>query len=153
MNTKEKALTNIHRTFHAFLQDLEALPPDTFERSLGGKARTAADIVYEVNLTNDCLRLDMLGEPILDRPNAWVTAPEKARTKASAIASFRASSEQVIQTVEQMSLEEVEGVIRTDLGEMTRADYCRSMTVHLWYHSGQLNYIQTLLGDGASHWT
>ena len=23
---------------------------------------------------------------------------------------------------------------------------------HIWYHDGQLNYIQMLLGDGAVHW-
>ena len=153
MNAKEKTLHSINRTFRAFSQDLEALPDDTFPRSLGGKARTVADVVYEVNLTNDWLRLNLLGEPVLNRPNAWVTAPEEARTKETAIASFQVSSEQVIHLVEQMALEELEGIIQTELGEMTRAELCRSMTVHLWYHSGQLNYIQTLLGDAESHWS
>ena len=24
---------------------------------------------------------------------------------------------------------------------------------HIWYHDGQLNYVQCLLGDGDYHWT
>ncbi len=56
-------------------------------------------------------------------------------------------------TVEGMSSEELNATILTEEGETTRFERCRFMTLHVWYHSGQLNFIQTLLGDDAWHWS
>ncbi|MGC4043376.1 MAG: hypothetical protein QM758_06195 [Armatimonas sp.] len=153
MDTKEKTLSSLSRVFHFFSQDIEALPEEAFARSQGGKARTVADIVHEVNLTNDCLRQHLLGEPVLIRPNAQTTAPDDLNTKDAVMQSFKTSSGQVIQAVKQLSVAQMEETIPGETGEGTRADHCRAMTVHLWYHSGQLNYIQTLLGDDAMHWS
>jgi hypothetical protein len=153
VTTKEKTLSSVTRVFRFFLQDLENLPANVFDTSLGGKARTVADIAYEVRLTNERLCRDLQGQPSAEQPNAWAVAPEDVRTKEVTIRSFQASCEQVVQVIERMSLEEMEEVIPGVLGEASRADHCRSMTVHLWYHSGQLNFIQTLLGDSDFHWS
>lgn len=153
MTTKEKTLSGVTRVFRFFLQDLENLPADVFDKSLGGKARTVADIVYEVRLTNERLYRDLLGQPSAEQPNAWVTAPEEVRTKEASIHAFQTSCEQLVELIERMSPEQLEEVVPGVLGEASRADHCRSMTVHLWYHSGQLNFIQTLLGDSDMHWS
>ena len=153
MTTKEKTLSTVTRVFRFFQQDLENLPADVFDKSLGGKARTVADIAYEVRLTNERLCHDLQGQPSSEQPNAWAIAPEEARTKEATIQSFQTSCEQVIQLIERMSPEELEEVVPGVLGEASRADHCRSMTVHLWYHSGQLNFIQALLGDSDMHWS
>lgn len=153
VNTKEQTLNSVARVFRFFLQDLENLPDDVFGKSLGGKARTAADIAHEVRITNERLCRDLQRQPSAEQPNAWVIAPEDVRTKEAAIQSFQTSCEQVLQIIEQMSLEEMEEVVPGVLGEARRADHCRSMTVHLWYHSGQLNFMQTLLGDSDLHWS
>lgn len=153
VNTKEKTLNSVTRLFRFFLQDLENLPADVFDKSLGCKARTVTDIAYEVRLTNERLCRDLQVQPSAEQPNAWVIAPEDIRTKEATIRSFQTSCEQVLQLIEQMSLEEMEEVVPGVLGEASRADHCRSMTVHLWYHSGQLNFIQTLLGDSEIHWS
>ncbi len=153
VNTKEKVLNSVTRAFRFFSQDLENLPAEVFDRSLGGKARTAADIAHEVRITNERLCRDMQRQPSEAQPNGWVIAPEELRTKEATIQSFKTSSEQVVQLIEQMSLEEMEEIVPGVLGDASRADHCRSMTVHLWYHSGQLNFMQTLLGDSDIHWS
>jgi hypothetical protein len=153
MDTKDATLQSVTRVFRFFLQDLENLPEGAFEKSLGGKARTVADIAYEVRLTNERLCRDLSGQPSTDSPSARTIAPDDLRTKEAAITSFRASSEQVLRLIERLSPEELEEVVPGVLGEASRADHCRAMTVHLWYHSGQLNFIQTLLGDSEIHWS
>lgn len=153
MTTKEKTLNSVTRVYRFFTQDLENLPAEVFEKSLGGKARTAADIAYEVRLTNERLSRDLLGQPSTDHPSGWAIAPEDLRSKEATVASFRTSCEQVVQIIEGMSPEEMEEIVPGVLGDASRADHCRSMTVHLWYHSGQLNFIQTLLGDSDIHWS
>lgn len=147
MDVKATALGGLKSAFRVFLQDLEALPEDAFNKSLGGKARTIADIVYEVNLLNDHIRLTVRGEPLFDWPEGWILAPEQARTKEAALRSFQSSSERILATIEDMTDEDLEAPLQTDNGETTRLERCRFMTLHVWYHSGQLNYIQTLLGD------
>lgn len=152
MDVKATALGGLKSAFRVFMRDLEALPDDTFNKSLGGKARTIADIVYEVNLLNDHIGLTLQGEPLFDWPEGWIQAPEEARTKNAALCSFRHSSERILATIEGMTAQDLEATIQTDNGETTGFERCRFMTLHVWYHSGQLNYIQTLLGDDEWHW-
>lgn len=152
MTTKDKTLGSVTRVFRFFQQDIENLPEEVFVKSLGGKARTVADIAYEVRLTNERLCRDLLRQPSTDTPSGWAVAPEELHSKEATLRSFQASAEAVVQILEGMSVEEIEEVVPGVLGEASRADHCCSMTVHLWYHSGQLNFIQTLLGDGDIHW-
>lgn len=135
-----------------FLQDLQALPEDAFAKSFGPKTRTVADIVYEVCLINDQLWKAIRGEGKPEWPDGWVYAPEGFRTKEVVVSGFEASSNRIIETVAAMDDAAMDAPVETDSGPTTTADRCRFMTLHVWYHSGQLNYIQTLIGDDAWHW-
>jgi hypothetical protein len=138
--------------FSIFLQDLQALPAESYDKCFGGAARTVADIVYEVNLVNDHVCLGLRGEKQFDWPEGWLTAPENLRTKDAVIASFEKSSAATIETAESFTPEQFEGTIVEEGKETTRFERVRFMTLHLWYHSGQLNFIQTLLGDDGWNW-
>ena len=152
MESKEIALRGLQGAFGLFSKDLDALPEDAFDRCLGGKARTVADIVHEVNLVNDHIGLTMRGEPLFDWPEGWITAPDGQRSKETVIHAFKLSSDRIVSTVEAMTDEQLAGTVQTEQGETTRFERCRFMQVHTWYHSGQLNFIQTLLGDDGWHW-
>jgi len=136
-----------------FTKDLNALPESVFDRKLGGTARTVADIVYEVNLVNDHVGLTIRGEELFPWPDGgWITAPEHLRTKDVVLESFRDSSAKIIATARGFSEAELDESVVTEQGEKTRRERIRFLTLHLWYHCGQLNFIQTLLGDGEWHW-
>ncbi|AIE86013.1 hypothetical protein OP10G_2645 [Fimbriimonas ginsengisoli Gsoil 348] len=136
------------------MKDLQALPEEAFKKDFGGKTRTVADIVYEVNLVNDHVGMVIRGEEPFVWPEgaAWIKAPEGFGAKDDVIAAFQKSSEKIISTVDAYSVEELEAPLQTEDGETNRAERCRFMTLHVWYHGGQLNFIQTLLGDDAWHW-
>ena len=136
-----------------FLKDLKALPDDAFEKKFGVATRTVADIVYEVNLVNDHVGMVMrLEEPFTWPDEQWIKAPVGFGTKEIAIEAFEKSSERILATVEAFTRDQIEKPLKTDEGETTRFERCRFMTLHLWYHSGQLNFIQTILGDEVWHW-
>ncbi len=136
-----------------FLQDLQALPEEAFTRRFGSATRTVADIVYEVNLVNDHIGMVLRGdEPFPWPEGAWITAPAGFDSRETIIAAFEASSNGIIETLRAFSQDQFEEPVMNDGRETTRFERCRFMTVHLWYHSGQLNFIQTLLGDDAWHW-
>ncbi|MEQ1932723.1 MAG: DinB family protein [Fimbriimonadaceae bacterium] len=136
-----------------FLQDLQALPEEAFDKSFGPKTRTVADIVFEVNLVNDHACLVIQGEVPFTWPDeGWIKAPEDLRTKEVVIASFEKASGQAMSIAESLSQEQIEEGIQEDGHETTRESKIRFMALHLWYHSGQLNFIQTLLGDDGWNW-
>ncbi len=136
-----------------FLQDLQALSEEAFTKSFGPKVRTVADIVFEVNMVNDHIGMVIRGEEAFTWPDdGWIKAPAELNTKELVIAAFEKSSQQIIATAERFSEEEYTIPFTTDEGETTRFERIRFATLHLWYHSGQFNYIQTLLGDDGWNW-
>ncbi|RYG26371.1 DinB family protein [bacterium] len=136
-----------------FMQDLLALPEEAITKKFSPATRTVADIVYEVNLVNDHVGMIMRGEEPFDWPDGdYVRAPEGFDTKQVVIDAFAESSARIVATAESFSAEKLREPLETDQGTKTRGERCGFMTVHLWYHSGQLNFIQTLLGDAAWHW-
>jgi hypothetical protein len=148
--TSARSLTN---AFKLFAKDLEAIPEEAFSKSFGGVARTVADIVYEVDLVNDHVGMVIRSEEPFKWPEElWLKAPEGQRTKSEVIRAFEISSEKIMATVDGFTSEELEAPLRTEDGETTRTERCRFMTLHVWYHLGQLNFVQTLLGDEAWHW-
>ena len=137
-----------------FLKDLQALPEDAFDKSFGPKVRTVADIVYETNLVNDHAGLTIRGEEPFKWPvEQWIKAPAGFSGKETVVQAFKESSERIVATAESYTDEGLQETIDDREGGTTnRAERCRFMTLHLWYHLGQLNFIQTLLGDDVWHW-
>jgi uncharacterized damage-inducible protein DinB len=136
-----------------FAKDLNALPESAFDHHFGGSARTVADIVYEVNMVNDHIGLTIRGEDPFPWPEGgWITAPETHRSKEAVLESFRISSEKIIATAKGFTDEDWDGTVTTEQGEKTRRERIRFITLHLWYHCGQLNFMQSLLGDSEWHW-
>jgi hypothetical protein len=152
MNAKEMALKNLDGISGIFVKDLEALPESAFTQKFGPKTRTVADIVYEVNLVNAHLAASMRGEPQGAWPDGWVVAPAEFSDKQVIIDAFKSTMQGVIETVNSFSEESMFAPVQTENGETNVFERCRFMTIHMWYHSGQLNFIQTLVGDDGWHW-
>ena len=153
MDLKTTSARALRNACKRFLQDLQALPEDAFSRSLGGTSRTVADIVHEVNLVNDDVGRVIRGEEPFEWPDEkWIKAPADFDTKDVVVGASEKSSGRIIDTIEALSDEAFEATIKTEQGETTRFERCRFVTLHLAYHSGQLNFIQTLLGDDGLHW-
>lgn len=144
--------TSLLRAFAIFAQDLEAIPEEAFSKSFGPKARTVADIVYEVNLVNSDIEKNIRGEKPADWPEGWIKAPEAMREKDVVLKSFKDTADAVMATAGAITEDGLKDPVVTEHGETTKGERLRFMTIHTWYHSGQLNYIQTLLGDDGWHW-
>jgi uncharacterized damage-inducible protein DinB len=153
MEHANPALRGLKGACKIFRQDLEALPEDAFAKKFGPATRTVADIVYEVTLVNDHVGMVLRGEEPFQWPEGgWIKAPEDFQAKAVVLDAFEKSSQRITATVEAFTEEQLEETVQTEDGETTRSERCRFMTLHMWYHSGQLNYIQTLLGDDGWNW-
>lgn len=146
-------MTSLARACEMFQRDLEALPDEAFDKSFGAATRTVANIVYEVNLVNDHIGMVLRGEqPFAWPEGGWIKAPADFQRKDAVLGGFQVSSKRILKTAASFSAESMEEPLETESGPTTRSERCRFMALHLWYHSGQLNFIQTLLGDDAWHW-
>ena len=151
-DAKSIAFNMLKSSFHLLSKDLEALPEEAFSRRFGPACRTVADLIYEVNMVNDHVGLTIRGEELFDWPDGWITAPVDFRGKEHIIAAFKQSSEKFLATAEGFSEAAMLAPIQSDGEETNRFERCRFVALHNWYHSGQLNFVQTLLGDAAFHW-
>ncbi|MBV6457290.1 MAG: hypothetical protein HONBIEJF_00398 [Fimbriimonadaceae bacterium] len=152
MDLHASALTGFNRIRQSYLQDLQALSTDAFDKIFGEKTRSVADITYEVNLVNDHVGSLLRGEETFEWPDGWVKAPEDYRSKDAVIAGFEASSQRIVDLINSYSSADMDVAEMTEHGERTRYQRFQFLTLHMWYHSGQLNFIQTLIGDDQWHW-
>lgn len=152
-DAKTIAIDMLKGSYHLLSHDLESLPADAFCQSFGPACRTAADIIYELNMVNDHVGLTIRGEERFDWPDGWIKAPSDFRTKEAVIDGFKRSFDRFLVTIDGFSEEEMLAPIDDgDGNETNRYERCRFVALHNWYHSGQLNFIQTLLGDDKMHW-
>lgn len=153
MEVKPRAISVFQSAVHLISKDLEALPESAFTQKFGPKTRTVADIIFEINLVNDHIGMVVRDEEPFEWPEGgWICAPEGFASKQVVIDAFMKSSGKILETIESMSEEEICGSITTERGETTRYERFQFMAMHMWYHSGQFNYIQTLFGDDDWHW-
>jgi len=136
-----------------FTKDLKALPEEAFNHSFGGKARYVADIVYEVNLVNDHIGMVIRNEEPFDWPEGgWIKAPSEFAGKDHIVAAFEQSWARIQSTADALTEADLQTTVDTEWGPRTREERVRFMAWHVGYHDGQLNFIQTLLGDDVWHW-
>lgn len=147
--TKEQTINSLRRVSNLVIKDLEALPDDAMTKLFGQKARSVADIIYEVTMVNDDVVRNCNGEAPMEWPEGWLRAPAELNTKASVIAAYKESSDAAIRTFEDSDLD---AKVTTEFGETDKAERCRFLALHNWYHLGQINFVQTLLGDEEWHW-
>lgn len=155
MSAKEAALKAFTGAHGILLKDLNALPEEAITKSWGGKSRTVADIIYEIVQVNQHLGATIRGEDPGAWPfemGTWITAPADVQSKDAVIASLTAINERLISDIEGSTDEAMAESVVTEHGSAPRIDRYRFLAMHMMYHSGQLNFMQAMLGDDAWHW-
>lgn len=134
-------------------KDLEALSQEAIFKVFNAETRTVADIIYEVCLVNDHLGMCLRGEEPFEWPETgFIRAPEGLDSKEKLQAHFEGSCQTFLSTLQGMSSQQLAEIIEIDGSQVTRYSRFRFAASHMWYHSGQLNFVQTLFGDTAFHW-
>lgn len=152
-----KAMLNgwLHGVTHMFATDIQAIPEDKWNVNFGGCTRPtselAADGIGLLYWVTEAIRAE--GTP---------TLPADASEKLAAACSTRAGALEKLEQGSKMLSEALMGASEETLMKTAMApwnmeaplySFAEIAASHLWYHDGQLNYIQCLLGDGAYHWT
>jgi hypothetical protein len=148
------ALNGLLSSFtHMFVADIGAIPDDKWDATYGGCTRSAkamsAEVVSLLYWTADAMR----GNANTSDAAYMESRKSDCATKAEAQAAVRAASEEFAAALAGVSEETLLQVVtppwKVDAPLFAIAHIAVS---HLWYHDGQLNYIQCLLGDEKIHW-
>jgi uncharacterized damage-inducible protein DinB len=139
---------------HMYQTDVRAIPADKWDATFGGCTRSARAITTEavaiLAWTAEALEGNVISGTEEDATKEWT---EKCRTQESAVAQLRSVAEEFSRAFESASDDVLTKVI-TPPWQMDAPLYAivQIAVNHLWYHDGQLNYIQCLLGDDKIHW-
>ena len=135
-----------------FSADINAIPEDKWNATFGGCTKPASDLTADaVSLlvwTAEALKGNVMGG---GEGNAEVTA--ECATKQGAIARLQSSSHELATAFTAASDDTLNGVVAAPWGMEAPLYMITQIALsHIWYHDGQLNYIQCLLGDDKIHW-
>ncbi len=137
-----------------YVADLKALDESAILNSAGGAARTANDFTAEVAGFNLMTAKRLRGEEVPERTDedrAAFTA--LFSTKDVCVNMLSSSAEELASAIESASDESMAEVVTMPWGQdMSKWELANLCANHILYHDGQLNFIQSLSGDGEMHW-
>jgi hypothetical protein len=151
-DSKTIAIRYLKNAFARFRVDLLALPEEAIFKTFGGTSRSVADLVFETNQVNKHICQGVRNEVQFEWQDGWLKAPDTWKTKQEVVDAFTESFEQTVKTFEDLTQEELEAPYVNEGQTTNKIERCRFITFHTDYHSGQLNFIQSLLGDDKFHW-
>jgi hypothetical protein len=138
---------HVEMTVDLYRKDLHAFAPNDLIRSPGAPARSAADIVFEVILNNRRASRRLRGEDAGPGPGFPPCPPELQSAEALST-EIADSCEELLAAVglDPFRMIEYPG------GSEIALSYGEFAVLHMQYHLGQLNYLQTVFGDAEIHW-
>lgn len=134
--------------------DINAIPEEKWNATFGGCTRSAcevtADAISLLVWTAGALRGTPSSEYGPDNMNAM---KESISTRDAALAQLQSSAADFVAALNEASDEALQAVV-TPPWQMDAPLFMLAQIAvsHVWYHDGQLNYIQCLLGDDKVHW-
>jgi hypothetical protein len=130
---------------------LRYIPAERHHWVPGGCAKSAMQIYLQCAGEYLNLAKFLRGDPVLPWP-AVLEAANARLTLDDAQALMQSNEEQYLQALGRLDEAALGKSMKPPWGgSMTWRSFVLATSHHLAYHYGQLNYIQTLLGDGKEH--
>ena len=135
-------------------KDIRAIPDDQWNATHGGCSKSAssaiADTIGMLDWTTEALKGN-----VAEVEGSYISEQLKSdcSTKDGASAKLDATAQAFAAALGSATDESLNAIVtppwKMDAPLFMLAQIAVS---HVWYHDGQLNYIQSLLGDGEVHW-
>lgn len=151
---RKDALERISFALQLFSADVRSMTDSQLVANCGGKSRCGFDFVFEmVGFYSTFAGLFKNGPSQIDGPQGgWVKAPQEFCQRESAMNALTEAAGDFSSAIEQYRGDFVADVFPSPVGPFTPLGMANLAVWHTMYHSGQLNYIQTVQGDVDFHW-
>lgn len=145
----------IHGLTGMLVADINALPEEALTKSFGGVTRPTNELIADAIGLANWITGHLTGNPGggIGEEDYIKAFTAKMATKDAAIAEVKRVCGAFADAVAAASDDTLNTVITTPWG-MESSIYSLSHIAasHIWYHDGQINYIQALNGDEKVHW-
>jgi len=138
-----------------YLSDVQAIPEDKWAATFGGCTRPASVLTADAIgfLFWTAMAITEGGTPTIP-DGAEKQLEEACATKEGAIAKMEKGSTMLSEALMGATEEHLMKTATTPWQMEAPLYSLAQMAVsHIWYHDGQLNYIQCLMGDADYHWS
>lgn len=137
-----------------YAADIRAIPEDKWTATFGGCTRPANELTGDALALLDWVTEAMKGNM---RPSYGADdidgMKERCRTRDGAIEALESTTKAFNDTLNAASNDTLLKPVMAPWGmESPLFSLAQVAVSHIWYHDGQLNYIQCLLGDDKVHW-
>ena len=133
--------------------DINAIPEDQWTISHGGCSKPANAIVGDAVSLLHWTTLVLQGDTTPDIGAAYGSMMAACSTKEASIAKLKEAADAFSSALSAASDEALAADVMTPWQMPTPLYMVAQIAVsHVWYHDGQLNFIQCLLGDEKVHW-
>ena len=135
-------------------KDIRAIPADKWTATHGGCTKSALQVTAETISLLDWTAAALRGNAVLsDETSLMEKIKSDCASQEAAIARLKSAAGAFAAALSDASDEALNAIVtppwRMDAPLFMIAQIAAS---HIWYHDGQLNYIQSLLGDDQIHW-
>lgn len=151
---KTEVISRIQFARQLFSADVNAMSHQQLATNCGGDSRCGYDFIYEL-----CGFFQTFAQLLSDTPGdiqgpsgEWVRAPKDFQDKEGAMNSLGKAADHFEATLQNNKGNFTTDTFDSPVGPFTPLGMANLAVWHMMYHSGQLNYIQTVNGDTAFHW-
>lgn len=144
----------LHGVTDMYVKDINATPDEVLFKSHGGCTRPgneiAADTLGLIRWTTDALNGNSRE---MDMGAEMAEAASKLTSKAAIVEAMQTSSAALGEAIKNASDETLNKMVTPPWKMDAPLFILATIAVnHIWYHDGQINYIQALNGDAEVHW-
>ena len=137
---------------HMTIADVKAIPDDKWTATYGGCARPANELLGDT-ITNLKWTAETIAGAESAAYNEMGSVSAACSDKAAAIVALAEASAALSAAIRGATDDQLNRVAMAPWQMPTPVMTLAHIAVsHVWYHDGQLNYIQGMLGDEKVHW-
>jgi len=150
MNSQETIALLLEQGIEAFTAAVDSTPDDKFDWKPEPTARTAREVACEI-VVMFIKTVKNLETRTLDTEYMSYMEELLPLSRAELITKAKDSLVPLTAAIKAFPTEELEVVIPSPWGDMTFFEQMSYAYWNMMYHTGQINYIQTLYGDKDMH--
>ncbi|MCW5936528.1 MAG: hypothetical protein KIT11_04390 [Fimbriimonadaceae bacterium] len=136
-----------------YTSDINAIPEDKWTATFGGCTRPASEISADAISLMEWTTNAMKGQVESDYMGHMDKVKEACATRAGTVERLGTAAQAFTAALNSCSDQDLQKMVTPPWQmESPLFGIAQVAVSHLWYHDGQLNYIQCLLGDDKVHW-
>ncbi|HJP82575.1 MAG TPA: hypothetical protein VJ835_03640 [Fimbriimonadaceae bacterium] len=152
IDARQELVNWLHGVVHMTCADIMAVPEEKWTQSFGGCTRPTYELIADATAFANWIREALHGTFTPYDGSVINNMGEQMKTREAAVAKVKEVGASLAAAISEASIETLNKTVQVPWGEQKLYSLAQTAVSHFWYHDGQINYVQCLLGDEQVHW-